>query len=123
DHDSRNLSHGPEPMDLSVQSVENNVAELQASGPITQAGISPTEDVVAKALGPSAYRHKILLDLKNSDHIDSSGVNWLLTIHRRTREQGGRLVLHSVPPLVDNVLKVLRMNLVFEIAPEWGEAL
>jgi anti-anti-sigma factor len=109
-------------MDLSIAAVENNVADVQVSGAITQAQLSPSQEPLSVALGPNAYNHKILLDLTNSDHIDSSGVNWLLTMHRRARENGGRLVIHSVPPLVDNVLKVLRMNLVFEIAPSREEA-
>src|SRR5690606_38742591 len=100
----------------------NNVADVLLAGPITQAQLSPTQEPLVGVLGPNAYSHQILLDLKNSDHIDSSGVNWLLTLHRRARENGGRLVIHSVPPLVDNVLKVLRMNLVFEIAPSRAEA-
>lgn len=104
-------------MDLNVLAVNNNVADVQLAGPITQMQLSPLQEPLVALLGPNAYRHAILLDLKNSDHIDSSGVNWLLTLHRRAREQGGRLVLHSLPPLVDNVLKVLRMTLVFEIAP------
>jgi anti-anti-sigma factor len=103
-------------MDLSVRSKENNLADVHLGGPITQAHVSPAQEPLAAALGPGAYAYKVLLDLSHTEHVDSSGVNWLLTLHRRTSEQGGRLVLHSLPPLVDNVLKVLRMNLVFEIA-------
>jgi anti-anti-sigma factor len=109
-------------MDLSVRANANNIADIQVGGPITQAHVSPTQEPLAAALGTGAYAHRVLLDLSHAEHVDSSGVNWLLTLHRRTKEHGGRLVLHSLPPLVDNVLKVLRMNQVFEIAPNKEQA-
>ncbi|HTN75935.1 MAG TPA: STAS domain-containing protein, partial [Pirellulaceae bacterium] len=109
-------------MDVSVQSVVGNQAEVRVAGAINQAQFSVTTEPLAQALGPQAYSQQVLLDLSASEMLDSSGVNWLLIIHRRTRESGGRLILHSLPPLVENVLKVLRMTLVFEIADDLAAA-
>jgi anti-anti-sigma factor len=55
--------------------------------------------------------------------IDSSGVNWLLQRRSRFRQEGGRLVLHSLPPTIENVLKMLRMQRVLEIAEDEASAL
>jgi anti-sigma B factor antagonist len=104
-------------MDLKLESDADQVAALTLAGPVTQAQVSMAHEPVSQLLGATAYNRTLLLDLGHAEHIDSTGLNWLLILHRRTREAGGRLVLHSIPPLVDNVLKVLRLNLVFEIAP------
>lgn len=109
-------------MKLTVKSDQDNVAEIDVAGPVTQDLLAVAGDALTKALGPSAYSRKLLLDLRNAEHIDTSGINWLLTMHRRARDAGGRLVLFSIPPLVDNVLRVLRMHTVFEIAPNREDA-
>lgn len=109
-------------MNLTVKSVADGIADVQIAGSINQAHLSQNQEPLSAALGPNTYEHRILLDLNNTEFIDSSGVNWLLIVHRRMRENGGRLVLHSLPPMVENVLKVLRMNLVFEIAPSRDDA-
>lgn len=109
-------------MNLSLQSVDDHWAEAQVSGPINQAQMAINGEPLATALGTNPYARSVLLDMSGAEMIDSSGVNWLLTVHRRMRENGGRLVLHSLPPIVDNVLKVLRMNQVFEIALNVDEA-
>jgi anti-sigma B factor antagonist len=109
-------------MIVSVKSDQNNVAEVAVSGPITQSLLTAGAEPLTAALGSGAYSRQLLLDLRQTEHIDTSGINWLLIMHRRAREAGGRLILFGVPPMVDNVIKVLRMNSVFEIAPTREDA-
>jgi anti-anti-sigma factor len=109
-------------MNLTVQTLDDQPAEAQLSGPINQAQMVVNHEPLGAALGPNAYARTVLLDMSGAEMIDSSGVNWLLIVHRRMRENGGRLVLHSLPPLVGNVFRVLRMNQVFEIATSHDEA-
>jgi anti-anti-sigma regulatory factor len=42
--------------------------------------------------------------------MDSSGISWLLNIHKHCRESGGILVLHSIPPSIMAILKLLHMD-------------
>jgi hypothetical protein len=49
-------------------------------------------------------------------------VSWLIINHKRFREGGGMLVLHSVPPLVDQVFRLLKMYLVLNIQPDEAAA-
>ena len=71
----------------------------------------------------SVYQKRLLLNLQAVDSIDSSGVGWLLTCHRRFRTAGGTLVLHSLSPFVRDVLKILNMQLVLNLAENDAEAL
>jgi anti-anti-sigma factor len=61
-------------------------------------------------LGPQCYRRKILLDLEQTPHIDSSGVSWLVHFHKTSQTAGGMLILYSVPPAVMALLKLLGMQ-------------
>ncbi len=60
----------------------------------------------------------MLLNLEDSNYIDSSGVGWLLRCNKRFREAGGRLVLHSVPPLALQVFQVLKLDKLFHVAAD-----
>ena len=102
-------------MQLSLHSDDGNYLHMRLKGRVTQKEL-PEEDLFVTQLGPQAYTRKVLLDMQESEFLDSSGVSWLLVSHKRFRERGGQIVLHSIPPLVGNVLKVLRMNQIFSIA-------
>ncbi len=71
---------------------------------------------------PDVYSRRVLLDLAGTEYIDSTGVSWLLTCHKRCREGGGKLVLHSLNPLVKQVLQVLKLDRVLHIADSADKA-
>ena len=110
-------------MDLSVVSRDGGIAHLKVKGRVTQKQVQSAADVLTDRLGHEVYKGKVLLDMRDADFLDSSGVSWLLIAHKRFREQGGRFVLYAVAPMVLNVLKVLKMQLVFELADNYDEAL
>ena len=45
-----------------------------------------------------------------------------MTSHKRFRTDGGRLVLHSVPPMVAQVLRLLNLHTVLSIQPDQAAA-
>jgi anti-anti-sigma factor len=69
-------------------------------------------------LGPQCYRRKVLFDLQDSPHIDSSGVSWLVHVHSRIQNAGGMLFLYSVPPGVMAVFKLLGMQEYFNLVAD-----
>jgi anti-anti-sigma factor len=73
---------------------------------------------IEELLGPQCYRRKVLLDLEDSPHIDSSGVSWLVHIHKSSQSGGGMLILHSVPPGVMAVFKLLGMQQYFNLVAD-----
>jgi len=83
------------------------------------AGAQPLEAL----LGPDGFGATVLLDLAKSLYIDSSGVGWLIQCHRHFEKAGGKLVLHSIPPMVNHCFRVLRMYDVLHIAPDETAAL
>ena len=110
-------------MQLSLQSDDSGIVQVQVTGKVTQKHINPFSEPLSDLLGPDVYSRKVLLDMRGVDFLDSSGIGWLLVCHKRFREAGGKLVLHSPSPLARNVLKVLNMQLVFKVADDEDEAL
>jgi anti-anti-sigma factor len=69
-------------------------------------------------LGPQCCRRTVLLDLEDSPHIDSSGVSWLIHLHKSTQAAGGTLILYSAPPTVMATFKLLGMQHYFNLVPD-----
>ena len=110
------------PLSLKQMGDAEGALSVRAAGcmsDLTNAGASATLDSL---LGADCYSRPVLLDLNYIDFIDSSGIAWLLGAHRRFRGAGGTLVLHSIPPVVQHTLNVLRMESVFRLAKDESEA-
>jgi anti-anti-sigma factor len=105
-------------MQLSQLPSDSAVTLVRCSGKISQAEIQHDQDPLGELLGPGAYGRRVLFDLGQTHYIDSSGVSWMLTIHKRFRNTGGRIVYHSAPPLVQQTLDLLRMNLILHLATD-----
>jgi anti-sigma B factor antagonist len=96
-------------------SERDSVTTVAIAGRITFGTLEPGQDPLAREM-PDIYSRRVLLDLAGTDYVDSTGVSWLLTCHKRCREGGGRLVLHSLTPLVKQVLQVLKLDRVLHVA-------
>lgn len=82
----------------------------QSSDPFVQLG------------GQHVYNRSVLLDLSKCHYINSNGVAWLLIHHRRFEEAGGKLVLHSAPPVVMQIFNLMKMELVLSLCHDLTEA-
>src|SRR5688500_1945533 len=89
-------------MELSIVEDTPEKVRLAVSGKVTFREVSPTSDMFSELLGENVYSRPVWLDMSGADYLDSSGVGWLITCHKRFRQAGGRLVLHSLSPIVSN---------------------
>jgi anti-anti-sigma factor len=108
-------------MEITLESGESDAVWLRCGGAITQNSTTACGDLLRDHAGNDAYDKTVIIDLSETSRIDSSGVSWLLTCQKRCREHGGRFILHSLPPDVSNVLKVLRLDRALEIAANRGD--
>ncbi len=97
-------------MKLSLRSEEAEVCRIQTEGDIRFGERPRDPQLLENLLGPDCYRKRILLDLQNTAYIDSSGVSWLVNFHKHCLEAGGVLVVHSVPPSIMAILKLLHID-------------
>jgi anti-anti-sigma factor len=110
-------------MKLSLQSRQNGIVRLRVEGRVSQRDVILDAEPLTSLLGDDAYHATILLDMSEVAALDSSGVNWLLISQKKTREAGGKLVLHSLSPIAKNVIRVLNLQTVFTMAESATEAL
>jgi anti-anti-sigma factor len=109
-------------MNLTLLSVDDAVTRLACSGSITQISPLADNDPVAEALGPEVYCRRLLMDLERADFVDSSGIGWMILCHKRFMMSGGRLVFHSAPPLVRQMLDLLGLGRILHIAADENAA-
>jgi len=114
-------------MEFELLCNEDGVVHIQTIGNITQDSIaqnsaSSDNEPIKNLAGDTVYQNKIILDFNRADYMDSSGVSWLLVLHKRCRQAGGSLVLHSIPPIIRQVLDVLRLGLVLTIVDDEKQA-
>ncbi|RCS41107.1 anti-sigma factor antagonist [Bremerella cremea] len=109
-------------MNLELSSIKDNVVHVAVFGKVTQDATSRDADLIADLLGEHAYQRNVLLNLRDAEMVDSSGIGWLLVCHKKFKDNGGRMICHSAPPVVANVFRLMRMDLVFENAANVAEA-
>jgi anti-anti-sigma factor len=109
-------------VELKVLSDEHDLLEVQVEGRAVAGDVDPDEDPMARLLGDRGYARRALLSLAETEYIDSSGLALLLVWHKRFREAGGKLVVHSVPPHVMETIRILRMELVLHLADDASAA-
>ena len=101
---------------------EAGLIRLSCEGNITHKAIMADVDPIRLAIGEGGLGANVLLSLEKTNFIDSSGISWLLVTHKSFKDAGGRLVLHSVPPMVDQVLRLMKLSLVLNIAADEAAA-
>jgi anti-anti-sigma factor len=97
-------------MKLSLRSEEEGILRLQNEGEIRLGDQLRERSSVEDVLGADCYSRKILLDLSNTSYLDSAGVGWLVKFHKLCQQFGGVLVLHSLPPAIMAILRLLHME-------------
>jgi anti-anti-sigma factor len=102
-------------MKLSIANDDGQSVQVAVTGRVTQQDFGPIHEPLAQLLGPNAYARNVRLDLSDTSYLDSSGVAWLLSCHKRIREAGGKLSLHNPHPIVANLLRVLRLEKVLDV--------
>jgi anti-sigma B factor antagonist len=109
-------------MHLKLDHSDNDLLRVRVSGKIGQGELNSESEPLQSLAGPGVYARKVLLNLVEASYVDSLGVGWLLRCHKRCREAGGKLVVHNVPPLTMQVLRVLQLERVLFLAPNEAAA-
>lgn len=60
---------------------------------------------------------RIVVDFANVDHMSSSALGMLITLHKRVREKNGQLRLCNIRPSILEIFTITRLNEVFQICP------
>jgi anti-anti-sigma factor len=105
-------------MELRRLSDEGDVLRVEMVGPVVRSDVPPDPKPLEALLGPDGYRRRVLVSLADITHIDSICLAWLVVLHKRFREAGGRMVVHSIGPAVMEVLALIRFEQVLYVAED-----
>ena len=105
-------------MSFKLEGRGEGIYYLALHGRISEVSNSAMSEELTQLLGESNFNQKILLSLQDTDHIDSSGIGWLLATDKKIRNAGGELVLHSLPLEVQHVFGLMRLNKVLKVAKD-----
>lgn len=98
-----------------------DVAVLDISGRITLGeGNVMLRDIVRELTEKGSK--KIVLNLREVQYVDSSGIGELVKAHTTVRNKGGQLKLVNLNERVSNLLELTRLVAVFDIAPDEASA-
>jgi anti-anti-sigma factor len=103
-------------MKLRLIAREEALVSVGCEGTISLWPATAGSDPLGPLLGADAFRHTVLLDLTAADHLDSSGISWLISTYQRFQRAGGRLVLHSPSQRVREVLELVNLPDVLGLA-------
>ena len=109
-------------MELTLLSTDDSLVQIQVAGEIRVVDASGEATAFEKLLGTAGYGGRALLDFSKAKNIFSGGVSWLLVLHKRFVQNGGQLIIHSVPRLIMEVFRVMRLDLVLTIVDDAEQA-
>lgn len=110
-------------VELRVQSDDGDVLRLELAGRVLRSDRIPDLAPFDDLLGPGGYTRLVSLSLAEASFIDTRCLAWLLALHKRFSETGGRLVLHSIRPQLMDLLTMLRFVEILSIAEDEAAAL
>jgi hypothetical protein len=110
-------------MELRVHSDDGDVLRLELAGRVVRSDTIPDLTPFDEVLGPDGYSRRVALCLAETSFIDTRCLGWLLSIHKRFNESGGRLVMHSIRPQVLEIMAVLRFEVILSIAEDEAGAM
>ena len=110
-------------MDVRLREDDGDVLRLEAVGGCVESALLPDLRRFESLLGPGGYSRKVALSLAEIPFLDTLRMSWLLIVHKRFRESGGRLVVHSLAAQLMEFLEVVRFELVLYLAEDEAAAL
>lgn len=105
-------------MKLTLVSDTAELVRVRCAGDISQSQLPPGSEPLVDLLSPTVYARSVILDLEQTSYIDSSGISLLIVWQKRFKRDGGRLVLFNIPPLVQQVLDLLNLRAVLNLATD-----
>jgi len=110
-------------MKLTLLSSSNDLHHVACAGDVTQEDVGLDVNPLTHVIGPDCYAGKVLVNMANTTYIDSAGISWLVISQKSFSEHGGKLVIHSVPPMVEHVFRFLKMPTILNLAANEEAAL
>jgi len=102
-------------MQLERVDSDDDVLHVKTIGQIAPNSAEQLRDPLVVLLGPQVFERRVSLNLAESAFISSSGIGWLLHLHKRFEQHGGKLALCCVPKEIEQVFQLMRLHSVLHL--------
>lgn len=111
-------------MKLQLESIEKDgIVKIATSGNITGADIDTTgPNPMEGILGKNWTQSRVILNMEDTQFVDSSAIGWLIGTSKQLKDGGGILVMYNVQPSVRQVLDLLRVGRVVPLVEDESAA-
>ena len=109
-------------MKLSIENQLDECVCVKVSGEIN-VSVPGEQNHLLDLLGENLYSQRICFNLADATFINSTGLSWLVILYKRFRESQGRMVVHSVPELIMDVLQTVKFDTILPIADDESAAM
>ena len=100
---------------------EGDIQIIFLEGRMDLANSMKTESKLNEVLGEGVL--KIVIDLEKLEFMSSSGLRTIISVEKRLRERGGKLVLANMSETVENLFNLTRLYDLFVVRKSLSEAL
>ena len=107
-------------MKLQLLSIEKDgLVKIATQGNITSADIDAAgPNPMQQILGVNWHQSRVLLDMTDTQYIDSSAIGWMIGTSKQLKDGGGTLTVYGVQPAVRQVLDLLKVGRVVSIVED-----
>ena len=104
---------------LQLVSIDRDgIIRVAAEGPITFDSVLGDKNPLAMLLGETWSSNRVILNLDKTNFVDSAAIGWLISTQKEFKAAGGSIVVHSVRPNVRQVLNLLKVGKIVNIADD-----
>ncbi len=103
-------------MEIRYDDVQNDILIIKADGSLNDQTAEDFVESIGKLV--DAKLRKIVIDCSELDHISSHGLGVLVRLHQQMNERAGDVKIAAVKGLIASVLRMTRLNKMFEIYPD-----
>jgi anti-anti-sigma factor len=98
---------------------------IDIDGRLTLHTVPLFEEMINQIIGPGQVGKSVnvLLNLKNTSYLDSSGLRELLTTHIKVLNSKGRLILCNLSPKIRDLLIIMKLYYKLEVCEDEDSAL
>lgn len=107
-------------MNITFKDVNDGICLMSISGRIDSNYSVDLEKALNKAVDEYT---RIIMDLKDTEYISSSGMRVLLAGKKTLKEKNGEIILISLQPVVRDVFETAGLARLFLIKKSWEDAL
>jgi len=90
--------------------VNDEILRVSCQGVLSVRDLPKGSEPLLDLLGPRCYRQSVILNLERADGVDTSGLMWLVRTVVQFGPAGGKLVVYGFSPLFRNMLEVLGLT-------------